>query len=170
MSQIHIYTGEGKGKTTAAIGLAIRAYGAGFHVLFLQFMKSISYHEISVLEKMGPALVVQRFGNGCIFNRDINNEDREEASKGWECASQAIQSKKYQLIILDELNIALHLKLLPLQPILSVLRARPQDCEVVITGRHAPEPLLKEATLITRMINEKHYYDQGVLARDGIER
>lgn len=168
MKQIHIYTGDGKGKTTAALGLTVRAVGAGLKVAFLQFMKSMRYSEIAVLEKLG--VVVKQYGEGCVFDRAITDSEIALAEQGWREAQQLIASGEYDLVVLDELNVALHIKMLDTAQVVTELRQLKLGSEVVITGIKAPEALLECATLITEMQNKRHYYDSGVAARVGIER
>ncbi|NLB62706.1 MAG: cob(I)yrinic acid a,c-diamide adenosyltransferase [Fibrobacter sp.] len=168
MSQIHIYTGDGKGKTTAAIGLTFRAVGAGLSVAFLQFMKNMRYSEISVLEKLG--VKVKQYGDGCIFDRPISSAEKALAEQGWQNAQKMISSGEYGLVVLDEFNVALDLQLLDIKKVVGDLQELKLAAEVVFTGINAPTELLENATLITEMQKKRHYYDQGVAARVGIER
>ncbi len=167
---IHIYTGNGKGKTTAAIGLAIRALGAGFKVFLGQFLKSGEYSEIKALHKFEPNIQIYQFGKGCFIRKKPSLEDYESAKKGWEICLKAIYSKKFDLLIFDELNLALYFGLLDKKEIIKVLKDKPPQIEIVITGRYAPEELIELADLVTEMKEIKHYYKKGVIARIGIEK
>ncbi|HSQ43192.1 MAG TPA: cob(I)yrinic acid a,c-diamide adenosyltransferase [Fibrobacteraceae bacterium] len=169
-SQIHIYTGNGKGKTTAAIGLAIRALGAGWNVLFLQFMKDMRYSEIALLESLGKRITVKQFGHGCILERSPDEADFQAAQQGLSYAQDALVRGLYQLVVLDEINIALHNRLLETRDVLSILNRRAFSCEVVLTGRYAPSEILAAADLVTEMQCVRHYYNKGVEARVGVER
>lgn len=166
---LQVYTGDGKGKTTAAIGLAIRAAGAGLSVLFVQFVKGQKYSEIAALERFSDKITVRQYGRGCFIVQKPTKEDMEEAAKGLAAVRESLKSGAYQLVILDEANIALYYKLFTLDELLSAIRERSPDCEVVVTGRYAPQRLIDAADLVTEMKEVKHYYTQGVKARTGIE-
>ena len=187
---VQVYTGEGKGKTTAAIGLAIRAIGAGKKVLFLQFMKSKIYSEHKILpnlpnitlETVGkPFFVIKkgmkspqelsRWGDEVVvFEAGHPPKDYVELiQKGYELAHRALQSGDYDLVILDEYNMALFFELISWTQTEALLRDRHPDVEVVFTGRGAPQALIDAADLVTEMKEIKHYYQQGVNARLGIE-
>jgi len=167
---LQIYTGNGKGKTTAAIGLAIRALGAGFEVFLGQFLKSGEYSEIKALHRFEPQIEIYQFGRGCFVRGRPSPEDYQEAQAGWQRCLEALTSPKFRLLIFDELNLALYFGLLKLDEVLEALKARPRDKEVVITGRYAPKELIDLADLVTEMREIKHYYQKGVLARVGIEK
>lgn len=166
---LQVYTGDGKGKTTAAIGLAIRAAGAGLSVLLAQFVKGQKYSEIAALERFSDRITVRQFGRACFIVRKPSKEDIEEAAKGLTAVRESLQSGAYQLVILDEANIALYYKLFTVDELLAAIRERSPDCEVVVTGRYAPQKLIDAADLVTEMKEVKHYYTQGVQARLGIE-
>lgn len=168
MSYIQIYTGTGKGKTTAAFGLAVRALCAGKRVFIGQFVKSMKYHETHI-ETLFEKLTIRQFGRGCFINRNPEEEDCLLAREGLKLCDQMMASGNYDLIILDELNIALYFKLLELEEVLSVLSHRSPHTEVVITGRNAPQELIDRADLVTDMQEVKHYYTQGVLSREGFD-
>ncbi len=172
---VHVYTGNGKGKTTAAIGLAIRSLGAGFAVYLGQFIKGMKYSEIVMLEKLSEELgssrlEVHQYGRGCFIRREPTEEDKKLAQEGLGQALAAMVSGRFQLVILDEINVALHLGLLHEQEVLSFVEARPQQVELVLTGRYAPQALLDRADLVTEMQEIRHYFRKGVEARKGIER
>jgi len=164
-----VYTGNGKGKTTAAFGLALRAAMAGRRVYIAQFVKSMEYHEAKC-PLFVPNIEVHQFGTGCIFSRAPDENDIACAEAGLETAAAILSSGKYGLVILDELNVALHLGLLQFSDVEKAIRGRARHVEVVATGRYAPQPLLDMADLVTEMREIRHYYEKGVPARDGIER
>ena len=167
---VQVYTGNGKGKTTAALGLSLRALGAGFRVFFAQFLKSGEYSEIKALKLFEPRVEIVQFGKGCFVRGRPEREDFELAREGFSLCRAKVLSRDFELVVLDELNLALHFGLIPLEEVLSLIEERPQGVELVITGRYAPEPLLEAADLVTEMREVKHYYRQGVKARVGIEK
>lgn len=166
---IHIYTGNGKGKTTAAIGLAIRAAGADKKIFFGQFVKDMAYSEVSLIRGQIPQIDHELFGRGCFLGRTPEAEDYDAAQKGFEKIKRLAHSGQYQMIIMDELNIALHYKLLDQQEVLAFLESVPEDIEIIITGRYADAELIKKADLVTEMKEIKHYYKNGITSREGIE-
>ncbi len=166
---IHIYTGNGKGKTTAAFGLAVRAICAGKTVYVGQFVKSMKYNETHLAD-MTDKITIEQFGNGCMLLRDATNEDVAKAHEGLEKCKQVMVSGKYDIIILDELTIAIHLKLLTVEEVLELLEHKRPETEIVITGRYAPQELIDMADLVTEMKEIKHYYTSGVLSRNGIDK
>jgi cob(I)alamin adenosyltransferase len=166
-----IYTGNGKGKTTAALGLAMRAAGAGLSVYIGQFVKSMEYHEIGILRDRFPEVTVELYGiEGCIIDRQPDELDRKSVEDGFVSAMSALTSKKYDLVIFDEITIPMYFGLLSEAKALSLVSAKPASTELVMTGRYAPLSLIEAADLVTDMTEVKHYYSKGVLARDGIER
>lgn len=166
---IHIYTGDGKGKTTAAFGLAVRALCAGKSVFIGQFVKSMKYNETRITEKF-DRVTIEQFGNGCMLTRAVNGEDVRMAREGLLRCEEILLSGEYDVIILDELTIALFLGLIELGEVLKLLQSKCPETELVITGRYAPQELIDIADLVTDMREVKHYYTQGVLSRDGIDR
>lgn len=171
---IHLYTGNGKGKTTAAFGLALRAMAAGANVFIGQFVKSMRYGECGIVNA-APSLgsghcELQLFGNGCMLLRAPTEEDRAAARAGIARSLKALQGEAWDMIILDELTIALHLGLVADADIKELLQARPPHVELIITGRYAPDWLIARCDLVTDMQEVRHYYQQGVEARVGIER
>lgn len=188
---LQVYTGNGKGKTTAAIGLAIRAIGAGLNVYIMQFMKSLAYSEQKVLASLSPQIELHTTGKPCfIATEGMLTDEQLEAwgdkvvvfpkgnppqdyvaiiEKGFSEAVEAITSGKYQLIILDEINMALFFGLISENAVLKMLDKVPKNVELVMTGRCAPECLIERADLVTEMKEVKHYYNDGVEARLGIE-
>jgi cob(I)alamin adenosyltransferase len=165
-----VFTGNGKGKTTAALGMALRAAGQGMRVLILQFIKGAwRYGELDALERL-PEVLIKPLGTGFTWNKGNLDEDRKLAQTGWREAAGEIERADYDLIILDELNIVLAYGLLPLEPVLEALKNRPSGLHVVVTGRNAPRELLDLADLVTEMRQVKHpYHDQGIPAQKGIE-
>lgn len=168
---VHIYTGNGKGKTTASLGLAMRALGNGFKVYIGQFMKGQKYGELNILEKLG--VPVDRFGTeNCIISPShVQEIDRKKAKEGYKKVMEIVKSGKYDLVILDEICICPFFNLLTKEEIATLIDSKAENVELVLTGRYAPEELFEKADLITEMKEIKHYYNTlGLLARDGIER
>lgn len=170
---IQIYTGDGKGKTTASLGLALRALGHGWKVMVIQFTKGDSgttYGEIASAGKFIENLEVHQFGmDRVVYKHNVCMEDYKEAKRGWELAKQAIQSGEYQLVILDELNICVAMNMIKVSEVKEVLLNKPESLEIVLTGRYAHPELVALAHLVTEMKPIKHYFDMGVMARQGIE-
>ena len=165
---LQVYTGNGKGKTTAAIGMAIRAMGAGFRVLFVQFVKGKEYSEIKELKK-NKLITICQYGRRCFIKNKPKQQDIEIARKGLKKVERLIKSNKYKVVILDEATIATNFKLFDIKDLLKVINERPKDCEIIITGRYAPKELIDIADLVTEMKEIKHYYSKGIKARKGIE-
>jgi len=170
---IQIYTGDGKGKTTASLGLALRAIGHGWNVLIVQFTKGDQanyYGEIMSSSKLMPNLEVVQFGlDRVVYASNVSMEDYKEARKGLEFTQKAIQSNKYQLVILDEINICVDLSMIKVSEVKELLINRPKNIEIVLTGRRAHPEIIAMAHLVTEMKPVKHYFEQGVMARQGIE-
>lgn len=164
-----LYTGNGKGKTTAAIGLSIRALGAGFKVFFAQFIKSQKYSEIKILDSFED-MTVEQYGRNCFIRNNPTEADIIKARQGLERVSQILKSGEYQLVILDEANIAIYYNLFSSEELLLAIEERAADVEVVVTGRLADSKLIAKADLVTNMEEIKHYYQEGIKARTGIER
>ena len=167
---IQIYTGNGKGKTTAALGLALRAAGHGLRSYIAQFMKGQTYGELISLRSI-PEITIEQFGKDTFIHLDrATSKDIQMAEYGLEKTRQVMMSGSYQIIILDEILVAIHFKLLTVDQVLNFLSAKPPTIELILTGRHAPKELIDKADLVTEMVEVKHYYQRDVLARDGIER
>ncbi|MEJ6950415.1 cob(I)yrinic acid a,c-diamide adenosyltransferase [Natronospora cellulosivora (SeqCode)] len=166
---IHIYTGNGKGKTTAALGLSLRAVCAGKKVYVGQFVKGMKYSETKS-ENFLPNFEMHQFGRNCFIYNEPEQEDIDSARKGLEICKEILTEGKYDVVVLDELNIALYYKLLDVEEVIEMLKNKARSVEVIITGRYAPEKLIEIADLVTEMKEIKHYYQKGVKARDGIER
>jgi cob(I)alamin adenosyltransferase len=166
---IQVYTGNGKGKTTAALGLAIRAAGAGLTVFIAQFCKGLDYSELNTLRLLKKTIKVAQYGR-CSFIHGVPcEEDKRLAMEGLTASREAIKSGKYDVIILDEINVAVHFNLIPVDDLLEIVDNKPENIELVITGRHARKELIKRSDLVTRMCEIKHYYSKGIKARKGIE-
>lgn len=166
---IQVYTGNGKGKTTAAFGLALRAAGAGKKVYFAQFVKGKTYSEIKAIQKYVPDIVIKQFGRDCFIVKAPTSEDIQVARNGLVEVAGIIASGKYDMVVLDEATIAIYYELFSVSELIGVLLKKPEETEVVITGRYAPEELIELADLVTEMKEVKHYYAKGVQARKGIE-
>ena len=166
---VQVYTGDGKGKTTAALGLALRCAGAGERVFIAQFVKGMHYSELDALERFEDLITVRQYGRDCFITAEPTQEDIDLARAGLAEARAEMLSGRYRLVILDEANIATHFKLFAVEELLAFIDDRPADVELVITGRRADERVIERADLVTEMRCVKHYYDEGVQARRGIE-
>jgi len=189
---VQVYTGNGKGKTTAAIGLAIRALGAGKKVLFLQFMKSKTYNEHRILPNISTDLVLETLGkpffvahkegldpeilsklqDECVFLEPGNPPDEyvQLIKNGFVKAKKDVANGKYDLVVLDEINVAMYFELIPVQDVLELIDNKSPGVELVLTGRNAPQEIIDKADLVTEMREVKHYYNTcGIEARAGIE-
>ena len=167
---IQVYTGNGKGKTTAALGLAIRALGAGKKVFIGQFAKSKQYSELETISKLLTDITIKQYGMGCFIFEKPNEEDIQAAQQGLKDIIEAIESDKYDVIILDEANIAIYYNLISADQLIDAIGKRSERTEIIITGRYATQKIMDFADLVTEMKEIKHYYQQGVQARVGIEK
>ncbi len=169
---IQVYTGDGKGKTPAALGLAVRAAGHGLRTVVVQFMKGwIDYGELAGVRMLEPYVEIRQAGRDTFVNRkNPDPEDVRLAREGWAYASGIIRGKGADIVVLDEINCAVDFGLLPAEDVLAVLAEKPDGMEIVMTGRGAPKAFIDIADLVTEMRAVKHYYDAGVDARVGIER
>jgi cob(I)alamin adenosyltransferase len=169
---IQVYTGNGKGKTTAALGLAVRAAGHGLRTEILQFMKGwIDYGELEGVKMLAPYVEIHQAGRDTFVNRkNPDPEDVRLAREGWRKAKEIVLEGKADIVVLDEINCAMDFGLLPVEEVVEVLRNKPAGMEVVLTGRGAPAAILEIADLVTEMREIKHYYAKGVDARVGVER
>jgi cob(I)alamin adenosyltransferase len=166
---IQIYTGDGKGKTTAALGLALRSAGYKRRVFIGQFMKGQYYGELSVLAGI-EEIDVEQFGDtGCIRREEVTDVHRQQACRGLTRIEEVLASGKYDMVILDEILVTIWFGITSLESVLEVLKKRPDHVELILTGRRAPEQLLAAADLVTEMKEIRHYYHDGVPAREGIE-
>jgi len=165
-----VYTGNGKGKTTAALGLSIRAAGAGLRVFIAQFIKMGDYSEIKALKRFSDLITVEQFGLGRFANRKPSPEDIAAARKGLERVRAVMGSDEHDIIIMEEANVAAKLGLFGEQDLLKIIINKPSDKELVITGRGASPRIIENADLVTEMKPIKHYFQKGVPARVGIEK
>ncbi|WP_073477306.1 cob(I)yrinic acid a,c-diamide adenosyltransferase [Desulfatibacillum alkenivorans] len=167
---VQVYTGEGKGKTTAALGLCVRAAGAGFKVYVAQFIKMGDYSEIKALKRFDDLITVKQYGLGRFIKGKPAQEDIDTAQAGLKEAKAALVSGEYDLVVLEEGNVAVTCGLFSIDDLMKVVELRPPTTELLITGRGAHERLIEAADLVTEMREIKHYYKQGVQARIGIEK
>ena len=167
---VHVYTGQGKGKTTAALGLALRAAGAGWKVFIAQFAKGMMYSELAALERFADLITIRQYGRQCFIYGKPDSKDIDCAERGLAECREAITSGEYPMVILDEANVATMLKLFPVEELLKLIDSRPKGVELVITGRGADPRVIDRADLVTEMREIKHYYANGVTARTGIEQ
>ncbi len=167
---VQIYTGDGKGKTTAALGQGLRACGHGLKVIMIQFMKGkINYGELKAVKKL-PNFKIEQYGLNTFVDRDRpSKKDIELAGKGFQRAINIIKSRKYDMVILDEINIAVDYGLVNLTDLLKLIKTKPKKVELILTGRYAPEALIKLADLVSEVREIKHHFQKGVAARKGIE-
>lgn len=167
---IHVYTGDGKGKTTAALGLALRAVGAGLRVYIGQFIKKGKFSELKALGKFSRSITIEQFGRKRFIGKKIEEEDKQAAQNGLKRVREIMLGGKYDLIVLDEMNIVSHYGLIDEGDVIDMLKSRKEQIEVVLTGRNAGKSIIDCADIVTEMRKIKHYYDLGVNARLGIEK
>lgn len=165
---VHVYTGDGKGKTTAALGLSLRAVCAGKKVFFGQFIKGMDYSELECV-KFLPNFQIKQFGRDCFIYNDPTQEDMDAAKKGLAEFKKILNEGEYDIVVMDELNIALYYKLFSQDQVIDTIKNRKENIEVIITGRFAPKAIIEMADLVTEMKEVKHYYRDDVEARKGIE-
>lgn len=166
---IQIYTGNGKGKTTAALGLTLRAVGAGLKVYILQFAKGMAYSELEALKRFEDQVTVRQCGQECFIHNDPVEEDVRLAREGFEEGRKALLSGNYDVVIFDEANIATYYNLVSEDEFLELMDQKPEHVEFILTGRKATDKLIARADLVTEMKEIKHYYERGIQARKGIE-
>ncbi len=166
---VHLYTGDGKGKTTAAFGLALRAVGAGMKVFIVQFAKGMKYSELESIKRFADQITLRQYGRDCFIINKPTPEDIALAREGYDDALRIVKSGEYGLVILDEANIATYYNLFSVDELLALIEAKAEHVELVITGRKADPRIIDRADLVTEMKEIKHYYTQGVPARKGIE-
>lgn len=165
---VHFYTGNGKGKTTAALGLTLRAAGCEKKVFIAQFVKGMHYAELDAV-KLLETVEVKQYGRDCFIEREPVIEDILAAEKGFNEVKEKIKTDNYDIVILDEIFIALYYNLITIDKIVEIIESKNTKLELVLTGRYAPESLYQYADLITEMKEVKHYYNNGIKARPGIE-
>lgn len=166
---IQIYTGDGKGKTTAALGLSLRAAGAGLKVYIAQFLKLGEFSEMKALKRYADYITIEQFGLGRFITGKPSVEDRRTAKKGLEKVKSIMTSGEFDIIILDEVNVAVELGLLSVRDILAIISTKPSATELILTGRNASSQIIAKADLVTEMKEIKHYFHKDVVARKGIE-
>jgi len=166
---IQVYTGDGKGKTTAALGLALRTAGAGARVFIAQFVKGRPTAELVSLTRLSDLITIKQYGREHFIVGEPEPEDIEAAQQGLQETQQTIASGEYPLVILDEANVAVDLGLFSVEALLEAVNSKPEHVEIVITGRNAHERIIDRADLVTEMRQVKHYHSKGVEARAGIE-
>jgi cob(I)alamin adenosyltransferase len=167
---IQVYTGNGKGKTTAALGLAIRAAGAGLKVFIAQFIKMGEYSEIKALKRFDDLITVEQYGTGRFIRGKPSVQAIEAAHKGLERIKAVFASDQHDVVIMEEANVASKLELISVGDIMDIIAEKPKDVELVITGRGADSRIIEKADLVTEMKEIKHYFQKGVKARIGIEK
>lgn len=167
---IQVYTGDGKGKTTAALGLALRALGHGYKIYIGQFMKGQSYGELRAAQHFPDQLVIEQYGQPSFVHvKKASEKDVQLAQQGLQKIKHAIESRKYRIVVLDEINVAIYFQLVNIDDVLQILQRKPAETEIICTGRKAPQELIKIADLVTEMREIKHYFNEGVPARKGFE-
>jgi cob(I)alamin adenosyltransferase len=168
---VQVYTGNGKGKTTAALGLAFRAMGSGLKTYIGQFMKGQKYSELDAVKKVPDFITIEQYGDvNFTYTKDPPDpENVKSARAGLGKARQAMLSGRYNIIILDEINTAHFFHLITLAEMLNLIKEKPDGVELVFTGRYAPKELIEAADLVTEMVEIKHYYKTGMISRKGIE-
>ncbi|MDO9558802.1 MAG: cob(I)yrinic acid a,c-diamide adenosyltransferase [Syntrophales bacterium] len=166
-----VYTGDGKGKTTAAIGQALRSVGHGSRVLIIQFMKGKKYGEVLASEKYlaGMLTMVQCGLDSFVMKNDPAPVDIELARQGLALAKKAVASGDYQMVVLDEINVALDFKLVELEDVIEIIKTKPVSLDLVLTGRYAPADVIELADMVSEVREIKHHYAQGIKERAGIE-
>ncbi len=169
---IQIYTGNGKGKTTCMLGLTLRASGAGKKIYIGQFMKDDEYSEIKAIREFLPNVTVEQYGTGKGFAKKGNLKDYDIScgNNGYDRAIEVLQKNEYDIYIFDEINVAVYMEILTENQILDLMDKKPENVELILTGRYALDSVKEKADLVTEMKEIKHYYTKGVMARVGIEK
>jgi len=167
---VQVYTGDGKGKTSAAFGLALRAVGRGLKVYIIQFIKGgFDYGELYIVKKI-PNLKLATFGRGrFVTETPPSKEDSKLAREAFELAKKIVEKGEYDVVVLDEVNVALNLKMISIDEVIDLIKNKPKHVELILTGRYAPVQIIEAADLVTEMREVKHPYAQGVPPRKGIE-
>ncbi|MBR2526798.1 cob(I)yrinic acid a,c-diamide adenosyltransferase [bacterium] len=172
---IQVYTGDGKGKTTASLGLCMRALGRNWKVLLVMFTKGgNNYGELISFKQLSPEindnLTIEQAGlDRIVYSDNVNEDDIAAIQRGWNIVKEAVKNNSYNLIIMDEANIAIDLGLIDLQDVIETLKNKPDEMEIVLTGRNAKQEIIDIAHLVSKIEPVKHYWDTGVVAREGIE-
>lgn len=168
---VQIYTGNGKGKSTSAIGQAVRAAGFGLKTYIAQFMKEYPYSELISLKHLSEWITIEQFGGDeFVYKKELPGEEElAKAKKGLQTAKEKMLSKEYDLIILDESIVAIYFKLIETKDLTEFIKSKPENVELILTGRYCPDELIEIADLVTEMKEVKHYYQKGITSRKGIE-
>ncbi len=172
---IQVYTGNGKGKTTASLGLAMRALGREWKVLIIMFTKGGNdYGELNSFRELSTKIsdnltIIQAGLDRIVYKNNKSQKDIDAIKEGWSFAKNAIKNNEYQLIILDEANIAIDLGILDIDEVVETLKNKPDETEIVLTGRNAHPKIIELAHLVSNIEPVKHYWDTGIAARKGIE-
>lgn len=168
---VQIYTGKGKGKSTAAIGQAVRAAGSGLKTYIAQFMKEYPYSELISLKNLSQWITIEQFGgDDFVYKKELpGKEELDKAEQGLQNAKEKMLSNEYDIIILDEAIVAIYFKLIETNDLIEFIKAKPKNVELILTGRYCPEELIDLADLVTEMKEVKHYYQKAVTSRKGIE-
>jgi len=167
---VQVYTGNGKGKTTAALGLSVRAAGAGLRVYIAQFMKMGDYSEIKALQRFSDLITVEQFGKGKFVKGKPSPDEIEAGLRGLQKIKDVIAAGKHDVVVMEEGNVAVMCELFPVEELLDIIDSKPESMELLITGRGADHRVMEKADLVTEMKEIKHYYQKGVQARVGIEK
>ena len=165
----HVYTGDGKGKTTAMLGLALRAVGAGLKVYIGQFIKRGEFSEVKAIREFLPGVALEQYGAGWVFAGKATESDKAAAKDGLSKAANALRSGEYDVVMLDEINVAISHGLVAVADALDLVRQKPPHVELVLTGRGAVPDIIEAADLVSEIRETKHYHHDGVVARAGIE-
>jgi cob(I)alamin adenosyltransferase len=168
---IQVYTGNGKGKTTAAIGQAVRAAGAGLKTYIIQFMKEYPYSELNSLKYLSEWITIeQKGGDDFVYKRELpSEEEKTKARKALKKAADLMRGGTFDIVILDEILVTVYFKLLTEDEIIEAIKRKPEKVELILTGRYCPEKISEMADLVTEMSEIKHYYSKGIVSRKGIE-
>ncbi len=166
---VQVYTGNGKGKSTAAFGVALRMLGSGGKVFIGQFLKFGEYSELKGFRSISKKIKILQFGSGKFIVGEPDADDAERAYNGFRQCCEAVYSGEYDLVIMDEINVAMFMGLVKVEDVLEVIERKPDSVELILTGRYAPREIIDIADLVTEMVEIKHYYTKGVKARTGIE-
>jgi cob(I)alamin adenosyltransferase len=166
---VQVLTGNGKGKTTSALGCGLRAAGCGLKVLMIQFMKGRRYGELEAVKQV-PRFEIVQFGRDSFVDKDNPApEDRELARAGFSRAAEAVRSGEYDMVILDEVNVAVDYGLVPLDALVDLIEGKPSHVELILTGRYAHPEIQRVADTVTELLDIKHHFSSGIQAREGIE-
>jgi cob(I)alamin adenosyltransferase len=166
---VQIYTGNGKGKTTAALGAALRAVGHGKRVVMIQFLKGRLYGELAAADRI-EGLTMEQFGRDEFVDpKNLAPVDVEFAQKGWARVQEIVRDEKLDMLILDEVNVAVSFGLIPLPEVIQLMKNKPPRLELILTGRYAPDEMIELADTVTEMREVRHHYQKGIRARKGIE-